>query len=182
MEPEQKAALMQFFKAVGQPERLRMLGILANNAYSLPELAKEMGMRETAVSRSIRILKKAGLLQETGTTDSPIYQLNSAKLADLHRIIEGEETAPSLQERVMNQYIQGETLTAIPYQEEEREIILQWLAQKFEMDRRYTEEEVTTIVANHYRYPLTLRRILADNRFLLHTGRHYWRPLPNRTN
>ena len=181
MEPEQKAALMQFFKAVGQPERLRMLGILANKAYTLPELANEMGMKETAVSHSLRTLKKAGLLHVTGTADIPIYQLNTAKLADLHRIIEGEETAPTLQERVLNQYVQGETLTAIPNQEEEREIILQWLAQKFDMDRRYTEEEVTAIVANHYPYPPTLRRLLADNHFLLHTGRHYWRPLPNRT-
>lgn len=180
MEPEQKAALMQFFKAVGQPNRLLMLGILANKAYTLPELTQKMGMKETAVSHSLRTLKKAGLLLVTGTADIPIYQLNTAKLADLHRIIEGEETAPTLQERVLNQYIQGETLTAIPQHEEEREIILQWLAQKFDLDRRYTEEEVTAIVANHYPYPLTLRRILADNRFLLHTGRHYWRPLPNR--
>ena len=180
MEPEQKAALMQFFKAVGQPERLRMLGLLANNTYTLPDLAQEMGMKETAVSRSLRTLKKAGLLIQSGSANIPTYQLNTTKLNDLQRIIEGEDVPPTLQERVMNKFVQGETLTAIPQREEERQIILQWLAEKFDLQRRYTEEEVTAIVAKHYRYPLTLRRVLADNRFLLHTGRHYWRPLPDR--
>jgi hypothetical protein len=180
MEPEQKAALMQFFKAVGQPDRLRMLGLLANNSYTLPELAQEMGMKETAVSRSLRTLKKAGLIEEGGSANTPIYQLNGTRLNDLHSIIEGESSQPTLQQRVMEQYIQGETLTAIPQREEERQIILQWLADKFDLQRRYTEEEVTAVVAKHYPYPLTLRRILADSHFLLHTGRHYWRPLPDR--
>lgn len=180
MEPEQKAALMQFFKAVGQPERLRMLGLLANNTYTLPELAQEMGMKETAVSRSLRTLKKAGLIDQQGSANIPTYQLNASRLDELHSIIEGEGSPPTLQQRVVDQYIQGETLTAIPQHEEERQIILQWLADKFDLQRRYTEEEVTAIVAKHYPYPLTLRRVLADNRFLLHTGRHYWRPLPDR--
>lgn len=181
MEPEQKATLMQFFKAVGQAERLRMLGILANNTYSILDLAREMGMKETAVSRNIRTLKKAGLVQEQTIAQTPVYHLNSARLAQMQSIIEGESMPETLEEQVMQQYIKGEQLTAIPQKAEEREIILHWLAQKFDLERRYTEEEVTAIVAEHYRYPLTLRRILADNHFLMHTGRHYWRPLPKRS-
>ena len=182
MEPEQKATLMQFFKAVGQSERLRMLGLLANNTYSIPELAKALGMKETAVSRNIRTLKKAGLVKEQAIAHTPIYQLNKAGLAQMQSIIAGEYTPETLEEQVLHQYIEGEKLTAIPQKAEEREVILHWLAQKFDLERRYTEEEVTAIVANHYPYPLILRRILADNHFLMHTGRQYWRPLPNRSN
>ena len=96
MEPEQRAALMQFFKAVGQPERLRMLGLLANNTYTLPELAQAMGMKETAVSRSLRTLKKAGLIAEGGSANVPTYQLNASRLDDLHSIIEGESSSGDL--------------------------------------------------------------------------------------
>ena len=180
MNTAQKGTLMQFFKAVGQPERLRMLGLMANKGYSVPELAKAMGLKETAVSSGIRLLSRAELIKKRMVSNTVVYQLNSAKLAEMKDIIDGTVTPETLEAQVMKQYIQGETLTTIPQEEEEREIILAWLVQKFDLEKRYTEEEVTDIVANHYRYPLTLRRILADNHFLMQTGRHYWRPLPNR--
>ncbi len=174
MNMAQKETVIQFFKAVGQAERLRILGLLANNSYTVATLAKEMRMKETAVSRHLHILQKADLIQQQKDT----YQLKPSKLTQMQQIIDGESTPSTLETDILNQYVQDEQLTAIPQKQAEREIILHWLTQKFDPERRYTEEEVTAIVARHYRYPLTLRRILADNQFLMHTGRHYWRPLP----
>ena len=178
MNAAQKATVMQFFKAVGQPDRLRMLGLLANEQLTIPQLAHQLGLKETAVSRNIRALKKAGLVAETSDTKTAVFQLNQAGLAQMQQIVEGETIPETYEQRIMKQYIQDETLRAIPNDEQEREIILNWLTDKFDLEKRYTEEEVTAIVAKHYQYPLTLRRLLADNQFLMQTGRHYWRPLP----
>ena len=176
----QKATLLQFFKAIGQPERLKTVGLLANNAYTIPELATILDMKETAVSRSIRTLQKAKLVEEVRHSQPPQFQLNRTELSKMQHIVEGANTPETFEQRILNQYVQNETLQAIPQDDAEREIILNWLTEKFDLQKRYTESEVTAIVANYYPYPLTLRRLLADNQFLMHTGRHYWRPLPNR--
>ena len=178
MNSAQKNTLLQFFKAVGQPERLRLLGILANERHSIADLVTNLGLKETAVLHNVRILKKAGLVQEQVENDTAVFQLNSDGLLHMQQIIAGEYIPDTFEEEVMKKYVQNETLTAIPQDAREREIILDWLAQKFDLQHRYTEEEVTAIVANHYPYPLILRRILADNHFLMKTGRQYWRPLP----
>ena len=175
MDSAQKATLLQFFKAVGQPERLKMLGILANDAYTIPALAKEMGIKETAVAKNIRVLKKAGLVEEQNNT----VQLDRAGLEKMQHVIDGGTLVEiPFAVEVLAKYVKDGQLTAVPKEEDEREVILDWLAQKFDLERRYTEEEVTAIVAQYYRYPLILRRELADNKFLMQTGRHYWRPLP----
>ena len=180
MNEVQKTTLMQFFKAVGQLERLKTLGLLANRAYTIPELANILGLKETAVSRTISTLQKAKLVEGVSNAQPPQFQLNKAGLTKMQHIVEEGTAGETFAERVMKQYVQNETLKAIPHDEEERELILNWLTEKFDLQKRYTESEVTEIVANYYPYPLTLRRLLADNQFLMHTGRHYWRPLPNR--
>lgn len=178
MNASQKATIMQFFKAVGQADRLRMLGLLANDALTVPQLANQLGIKETAVSRNIRTLKKAGLVTEKTELQNTFFQLNTIGLAQMQHIVSGTSTPESFADQVKERYIQEDTLRAIPQNEQEREVILIWLTEKFDLQKRYTETEVTEIVAKHYRYPLTLRRLLADNQFLMHTGRHYWRPLP----
>lgn len=171
-------ALMNFFKATGQPDRLRILGLLANQPRSVPALAQALGMKDTAVARHLRALQKAGLVIERPVAHTATFHFNRAGLNDLHDIVEGAIVPESLTERVMREYVINDRLKAIPLKPDERAVILRWMADKFEPDRRYTETEVTELVNHYYDKPLTLRRILADNRFLLHTGRHYWRPLP----
>lgn len=171
-------ALMNFFKATGQPDRLRLLGLLANQPQSVPALAQALGIKDTAVSRHLRALQKAGLVIERTVAHTATFHFNRAGLDNLHDIVAGAVVPESLAERVMREYVINDRLKAIPLKPDEREVILRWMADKFEPDRRYTETEVTELVNHYYDKPLTLRRILADNRFLLHTGRHYWRPLP----
>lgn len=176
MEPAQKQTLMQFFKATGQPNRLRILGLIANRAYTAPELAAELGMKETAVLHDLRILKQAKLAQEHAAT----YTLDRSGLETLNNIVAGDAHPPSYTEQVLQKYIVNGRLKSIPPNEAERQAILAWITDKFEVNRQYTETEITEIVAAYSNQPLTLRRILADNRFLYQTGRHYWRPIPGR--
>lgn len=175
---QKNEALLTFFKATSQPDRLRILGLLANDAYPAAKLAEMLGMKETAVVRHLHALQRAGLVSERTVAFTSVFSFNGTGLANLNDIVDGTVLPETLRERVLRDYVIENRLKAIPLDPEERQVILRWMAEKFELHRRYSETEVTDLVSQYYDKPLTLRRILADNRFLRHTGRQYWRPLP----
>lgn len=169
--------LLAFFKAIGQLDRLRILGLLANRPYTVPELAVAVGIKDTAVFHHIRTLQQANLVTLHTGNNPPVYTFNRATLAGLNDIINGTAVPQSIDKQVLERYVVNGRLSTIPHKPEERQVILQWMTEKFDPDRRYSETEVTDLIAEYFDKPLTLRRILADNRFLWQTGRHYWRPL-----
>ena len=97
MTPIQKQALLQFFKAVGQPERAKMLGLAAGRPHTIMELAGLLGLKEMDALNQVTKLQKAGLIIEKKRGVTPIYQLDTAALTQLQQVIlenvtlEGEE-------------------------------------------------------------------------------------------
>ena len=60
MTPNQKQALLQFFKAVGQPERAKMLGLAASRPHTVIELAELLGLKGNGRSQSGNQTTKSG--------------------------------------------------------------------------------------------------------------------------
>lgn len=169
--------LLAFFKATGQLDRLRILGLLAIRPYSMPELATAVGMKDTAVFHHIRTLQQANLVTMHTSDNQSVYTLNRDTLAGMNDIVDGTAVPQNMDRQILERYVVNGRLITIPHKLEERQVILQWMTEKFDPDHRYSETEVTDLIAGYFDKPLTLRRILADNRFLWQTGRHYWRPL-----
>lgn len=65
-------------------------------------------------------------------------------------------------------------------QKKKLSIMLQFLAQQFEVDRKYTEMEVNEILNKHHSFkdPATLRRLLFTSGLINRTidGKSYWLP------
>ena len=63
-------------------------------------------------------------------------------------------------------------------QKKKQFLILEFLAEKFEMGKKYTEKEVNEILNKHHNFndPATLRRLMFGTRLLNRTldGRSYW--------
>ncbi|MCP5100101.1 MAG: DUF2087 domain-containing protein [Chloroflexi bacterium] len=176
MASEQEQTLMQFFQAVGQPERLKMLGMMANKPYSIPELAEALGLKETAVSHHLHRLQKLGLVIEDSRQSTYTYQLDSKTLKHLEQfIVDGKET-DYFDERVLNQYIKANQLQQIPSNQKERDVILNWLAAKFEIEKQYSEAEIDEIILRHFPRHTMLKRYLRNGRYLKTTQKVYWRP------
>jgi DNA-binding MarR family transcriptional regulator len=85
--PNQKQALLQFFKAVGQPERAKMLGLAASRPHTVIELAELLGLKEMDALNQVTKLQKAGLIIENRNEAMPTYQLDTAALAQLQQDI-----------------------------------------------------------------------------------------------
>ncbi len=69
----------------------------------------------------------------------------------------------------------GERLKSIPRQWKKREVILRYLADQFEYERRYTEKEVNEILSRTHEDYAALRRYLVDSQRLAREREIYWR-------
>jgi DNA-binding transcriptional ArsR family regulator len=64
------------FAALGDPNRRRIVELLAGGSRSVGELAGEMPISRPAVSRHLRLLKDAGLVTEVAEGTRRIYRLH----------------------------------------------------------------------------------------------------------
>lgn len=166
--------LIDFFKTVGQGERLKILGLLANQPHSAAELAGLLGVKGTDAAHHLRKLQAAGLVTHDRRSDT--YQLSDNALEQLtDAALQRTPTPQDEAERVLAQYLKRGRLQQIPTNPDERAVILRWLAEQFEVGRRYSEPKVNEIIGRHFHKQELLRRYLLDSRLLKRAGSIYWR-------
>jgi DNA-binding transcriptional ArsR family regulator len=84
------------FAALGDPNRRRIVALLAARERSVQELADAMPISRPAVSRHLRVLKDAGLVGEEAVGTRRIYRLHDAGIATVEAFVRdvwGDATA-----------------------------------------------------------------------------------------
>ena len=76
------------FEALGDANRRAILTLLAEGGRSVGELAKELPISRPAVSRHLRLLRAAGLVDEEPRGTQRIYRLQSEGLDAVRRYLE----------------------------------------------------------------------------------------------
>lgn len=71
------------FRAVGDPERLRILAILARGECCVTELAEAVGAGLSTVSQRLRVLRSEGLLQRRRDGKHIYYSLADGHVSEL---------------------------------------------------------------------------------------------------
>lgn len=83
--------------------------------------------------------------------------------------------APEDEARVLRTYLRAGRLTRIPVQRSKKLVVLDRLAQEFEVGTRYTERQVNGILRRFHPDVASLRRYLVDEGFLDREAGVYWR-------
>ena len=79
-----------------------------------------------------------------------------------------DEDLAKYDQKVLRDYLVDGRLKTIPTQRKKRDVILRYLAQRFEPGRLYSEKEVNAILVDYHDDVATLRReLVADNARLL---------------
>ena len=181
---ERSDILLEFFKVLADEKRLQIVSLLARQDYAVEELATILGLSSATVSHHLRKLQSAGLVQARADQHYHIYSL---QLQVLHEMSEKILSRATLQEtteeldldaydrKVLRDFMDGERLKSIPRQWKKREVILRYLAEQFEFDRRYTEKEVNEILSRTHEDYASLRRYLVDSQRLAREREIYWR-------
>jgi predicted transcriptional regulator len=187
MDKEQPTGeLIGFFKALADANRLKILGLLAQDAYSVEQLAALLELRPSTVSHHLARLSEAGLVSARAESYYNVYSLEAGTLEAMAQRLLAEDTLPALAEgvdmqsyerKVIDDYtLPDGKLKIIPAQRKKLEAVLQHIVQDFEPGRRYSEAQVNAILSAYHDDAATLRRELVGYRLLERNAGEYWRP------
>ena len=184
MGEERLQLVLQFFRALADASRLRILGILADRECSVEELASLLDVKPPTVSHHLNKLKELRLvkMRQEGTTH--LYALDEEALRVLSKDVLTPEKMVSLvddvesdawERKVLRDFFDGERLRQIPAALKKKMVVLRWLVNQFTPGVRYPEREVNEIIKRHHPDTAELRRGMIDHRLMRREKGIYWR-------
>ena len=182
--PDTADRLSAMLKAVSDPSRLRILGLLAERPRTGEELSELVGVRPPTVSHHLKRLAEAGLVTAVAEQYYRVYSLRPDALREVARSLDrrvlaraarpdaGEE---SFAGKVLRDFLAEGRLKAIPRQRKKRDVVMRQLAQEFEAGGSYNEKEVNETLGRFHEDVATLRREMVGYGLLARLGREYRR-------
>jgi predicted transcriptional regulator len=178
--------LLLFFKALADANRLKILGLLAQEELTVEQLSEMLDLRPSTVSHHLSKLSEAGLVSARASSYYNIYQLENAKLEAMAKQLLSEETLPSMASGVnMAAYdlkvikdfsLPDGQLKTIPAQRKKLEVVLRHIGKSFQPGITYTEPEINQVLERFHEDTATLRRELVGLGLLERAkdGKKYW--------
>jgi DNA-binding transcriptional ArsR family regulator len=77
------------FAALGEPSRFRIVELLRDGARSVNDICAQLDLNQPQVSKHLRVLKQAGLVDVEAQAQQRLYELRPQPLRELHDWLEG---------------------------------------------------------------------------------------------
>ena len=178
--------LVTFFKALADSNRLKIVGLLAQQPFSVEQLAAMLHLRPSTVSHHLSKLADAGLVNARAEGYYNVYSLQAETLRQMSRRLLSAETFQDTarfldlggyDRKVLRDYLEDGRLKSIPAQRKKRDVILRYILREFEPGRRYAESEVNEIISRFHDDYATIRREFIMRRMMDREGGggDYWR-------
>lgn len=179
--------LVVFFKALSDANRLKIIGLLAQQPYSVEELAVLLNLKASTVSHHLSKLSQIGLVSAKADSYYNVYQLDEKVLEAKSRNIFSQENlaasvadvdADAYDNKVVRDYVRKDgSLKTIPAQRKKLEAILRYVVKAFEVNKRYSEKKVNEILSRYHEDTASLRRELVGFGLMKREGGggDYWR-------
>lgn len=177
-----------FFKALADENRLKIIGLLANQPYSVEQLAEILHLNASTVSHHLSRLAEIGLVSAKAESYYSIYRLETSTLEQMAQRLLARETLPSLANdldmdafdaKVIKDFTYPDgRIKAFPAQQKKFLAILRYVLKEFEYGKRYTEKQVNEMLSRYNEDTATLRRELIDFKFMARQSGEYWRIEP----
>ncbi|MBS3950032.1 MAG: metalloregulator ArsR/SmtB family transcription factor [Peptococcaceae bacterium] len=170
IDPSQINTLVQFYGALADGTRLKLIGLLALKPTCGQDLAMQLGVSAPTVSHHISKLKKLDLVSSVREDNTIFYALNTARLQQLTKGIFAEESpsAPRRDERqkVISNFFANGRLKDIPVQRKKKLYVLEEILKAFVAERDYSEAEINDIIKGYFDDYCTIRREFIMNRYM----------------
>jgi hypothetical protein len=175
-----------FVKAISDENRLKLIGALAEGNASTSDLSARTQLHPAQVVHHLELLLKAGVVKTTQTEAGTAYELDTGyveavarqKLAAVRKTanIPEDKYSPEDRKVLLNYTHPDGQLKQIPTQSKKIQVVLSYIYDSFDKQRRYTEKEVNEVVARFHPDTNTIRRYLVDYHFLERErdGSVYW--------
>jgi len=179
--------ILDFAKALADANRLKIVGLLAGQPYSVEELAALLDLKASTVSHHLTKLSQAGLVSAKTESYYNVYQLDEKALETKSRSLFSQENlvasvadvdADAYDNKVIKDYVKKDgSLKTIPAQQKKLEAILRYIVKAFKVGKRYTEKQVNEILSGYHEDTASLRRELVGFHLMKREGGggEYWR-------
>jgi len=178
--------LLAIFKALADASRLKIVGLLAEQPYTVEQLATMLNLRSSTVSHHLSKLSEVGLVSARSESYYNIYSLDKKTVEHLGRELLSRQMLPDItagvdigayDRKILHDFSMPDgSLKAIPAQRKKREVILRHITGSFEIGKKYPEREVVVILEKYHPDTALLRRELIGYGFLERQNGIYWRP------
>ena len=181
MSEQDLTTLLQFFKALANESRLKLVGAIAQHERSVEELASILDLKEPTVSHHLSKLKQLQLVHMRAEGNTHYYRLDLDALQAMQKAtLMATQVAQPIRSdlwetKVLSSFVEGDLIKEIPASRKKRIIILKWLVQKFEFDRLYPEQELNQIIKPIHSDTATLRREMVGYNMMTRDNRIYRR-------
>jgi hypothetical protein len=185
---EQVSELLEFFKALADANRLKIVGLLAQGEYTVEQMAEMLDLRPSTVSHHLTRLSKSGLVSARSQSYYNVYRLETKMLESMSQRLLSQETFPAVtadvdmdayDRKVLNTFCEPDgSIRQFPAQQKKFEVILHHVLKAFDPGVRYTEKQVNEILKNYSDDTATLRRGFIEYKMMQREGGGgaYWIP------
>lgn len=169
-------ALLAFFKALSDPNRLRIVGLLAHRPHTVDELATVLDLKPSTVSHHAKKLAAAGLVEGRADGHYHVYALCLSTLQASARRLLSEETLREVADdgndafdrKVLAAFLDAEgRITAIPMKRKKFDVLLRHALKLFDEHGEWTEQAVNARLKGLTDDVATLRRGLIDHGYMV---------------
>ena len=179
--------LLNFFKALADVNRLKIVGLLAQEPLSVEQLAEMLELTPSTISHHLARLSKVGLVSARPDSYYNIYQMEAKALEQMAQRLLAKETLPAVvadvdvdayDKKVLSSYMTPDgKIKSFPMQQKKLQAVLRLVVQSFTPGEHYTEKQVNDILSTFNSDTAKLRRDLVDFGLLKRQngGRDYWR-------
>lgn len=179
--------LLAFFKALADANRLKIVGLLAQQDASVEELAALLEISASTVSHHLSRLAGIGLVSARAEGYYSIYRLETDALAEMAEKLLAKDTFPqavkdldreAYDRKVLKDHLNEDgTIKHLPSNRRKLDVILRYLSEHFEFDQVYSEKQINDVIGALHEDISGLRRDLISVGFLARKrdGSAYWR-------
>jgi predicted transcriptional regulator len=178
--------LVNFFKALADANRLKIVGLLAQQPYSVEQLAAILHLQPSTISHHLSKLAEVGLVSAKAESYYNVYQLEEETLQKTRRLFSQQDLASVVEgvdmegydRKVVEDYsLPDGRLKTIPAQRKKLEAVLRYVVTVFDPGVRYSEKQVNEMLSRFNEDTATLRRELVGYGLMQREGGggEYWR-------
>jgi len=178
--------ILNFCKALADTNRLKIIGLLARQSYSVEELAALLNRKASTISHHLSKLAEVGLVTARAEGYYSVYQLDKQALEVTARSqFSAEQIAAFAKDVDLEAYdrkvlanfsLPDGSLREIPAQRKKLEVVLRYVVKAFQLDVKYTEKQANEILSRFHEDTATLRRELVGYGLIKRVdgGGKYW--------
>jgi predicted transcriptional regulator len=185
----QHETLLEFFKALADANRLKIVGFLAQRSYTVKELSETLGLSISTTSNHLSYLAQVGLVSARAMGHYSVYSLELEALQNMARRLLQTEDLPGLSQsansdvtaydrKVLTTFVDSQgRIIAFPAQEKKYQVLLRYVLKAFDVGVRYTEKQVNEILLRFNDDTASLRRGMIEYHLMEREGGGgaYWR-------